>query len=333
MAEAKAPSGAALEGDRGYLLVQDKAGEVRNGIALSAVAVGVLAVSAAAIFIRLAEAPALAVAFWRNALGALVLVPFALYWRETFPRGRVLRVGIASGMALGVHFGFWISSLDYTSVAASVVLVCTQPVFVAILAYLIFGERTSLLSFFGILISLAGTAVIASDGSVGSATSLGNALALFGAIAIAVYVLIGRSLRTTGVGVLPYSIVVYASAAVTLAPAALFGGAPLWGYPAETWFWLWTVTLGPQILGHTVFNWALRYVQASIISGTILAEPVVSALLAWLILSEKPGLATLLGGAVVLLGLFLLLRGYRAPREGSAPPAEPAGKQPPPPVP
>ena len=300
-------------------MVQDKA---QGRIALSAVAVGVLAVSAAAIFIRLADAPALAVAFWRNALGAFVLVPVALYRREAFPRGRALRVGVASGVALGAHFGLWISSLDYTSVAASVVLVCTQPVFVAIFAYLVFGERTSPSSFFGILVALAGTTIIASGGSVGSATFFGNALALLGAAAIAIYVFIGRSLRTTGVCVLPYSIVVYASASATLAPAALYANAPLWGYSGETWFWLWVVTLGPQILGHTVLNWALRYVEASIVSGTILAEPVVSALLAWLALSERPGLATLLGGAVVLLGLFLLLRGYRVPPEDS-PPAEP----------
>jgi drug/metabolite transporter (DMT)-like permease len=228
-------------------------------------------------------------------------------------------------MALGAHFGLWISSLDYTSVAASVVLVCTQPVFVVILAYLVFGDRTSPMSFFGILAALVGTVVIASDVSVGSATLFGNALALLGAVAVAAYVLTGRSLRTTGgVGVLPYSIVVYASAAVALVPAALYGGVPLWGYSGETWFWLGAVALGPQILGHTVLNWALRYVEASIVSGTILAEPVVSALLAWLILSERPGLATLLGGAVVLLGLFLLLRGYRPPRAKSvAPPAEP----------
>jgi drug/metabolite transporter (DMT)-like permease len=181
------------------------------------------------------------------------------------------------------------------------------------------------LSFFGILAALAGTVVIASDVSVGSATLFGNALALLGAVAVAAYVLTGRSLRTTGgVGVLPYSIVVYASAAVALVPAALYGGVPLWGYSGETWFWLGAMALRPQILGHTVLNWALRYVEASIVSGTILAEPVVSALLAWLILSERPGLATLLGGAVVLLGLFLLLRGYRPPRAKSvAPPAEP----------
>ncbi len=137
-------------------MVQD---EVRGRHALPVVAVGVLAVSAAAIFIRLADAPALAVAFWGCALGAALLLPPAMVRRERLPRGTTLYVGLASGVALGAHFGFWISSLDYTSVAASVVLVSTQPVFVAILAYLVFGERTSPLSFAGILAALEGTAV------------------------------------------------------------------------------------------------------------------------------------------------------------------------------
>lgn len=133
--------------------------------------------------------------------------------------------------------------------------------------------------------------------------------------------MIGRSLRTTGgVGVLPYSILVYASASVTLLPAALIWNVPLWGYSGETWFWLWAVALVPQILGHTVLNWAVRYIQAAVISGAILAEPVISAVLAWLVLSERPGLATILGDAVVLAGLFFLLRGYESPEE---PPAEP----------
>ena len=293
-------------------MVQDK---VRGRLALPAVAVGVLAVSAAAILIRLAEAPAIGVAFWRCALGAALLLPPALMRRERFPRGRDLYVGVASGVALGAHFGFWISSLDHTSVAASVVLVSTQPVFVAILAYLLFGERTSPLSFAGILAALAGTAVIAGDDSVGSAALLGNALALVGAVTIAIYVLIGRSSRTGGIGVLPYSVVVYSAAALALLPVALLLEVRLWGYSGETWLWLWAITLGPQIMGHTVFNWALRYVEASVISGTILAEPVVSALLAWLILSEKPGVATVVGGAVVLSGLVLLLRGRRLPTE------------------
>jgi drug/metabolite transporter (DMT)-like permease len=293
-------------------LVQDK---VRGRYALPAVAVGVLAVSAAAIFIRLAEAPAIAVAFWRCALGAALLLPPALVRRDRFPRGRDLWVGIASGIALGAHFGFWISSLDHTSVAASVVLVSTQPVFVAILAYLIFGERTSPLSFAGILAALVGTAIIAGDDTVGSAALLGNALALAGAVTVAVYVLVGRYSRTGGIGVLPYSVVVYSAAALALLPVALVLDVQLWGYSGETWFWLWAITLGPQLMGHTVFNWALRYVEASVISGTILAEPVISSLLAWLILSETPGLPTIFGGCVVLIGLFLLLRGRRVPAE------------------
>lgn len=223
-------------------------------------------------------------------------------------------VGIASGVALGAHFGFWISSLDYTSVAASVVLVSNTPVFVAILAYLLFGEKTTLVSFAGILVALGGTAVISQDGSVGSAALLGNALAIVGALTFTVYVLIGRSQRSAAepVGVLPYSIVLYSAAALTLLPAALLSGDRLWGYSGETWFWLAAITVGPQIMGHTVFNWALRYVEASVISGTVLAEPVVASLLAWLVLSEKPGIATVLGGAIVLVGIFLLLRGRRA---------------------
>jgi drug/metabolite transporter (DMT)-like permease len=164
--------------------------------------------------------------------------------------------------------------------------------------------------------------VISAGGSVGSATFFGDMIAVIGAIIVAAYVLIGRSLRTTGVGVLPYSIVVCASVAATLALATLYANVPLWGYSRETWFWLWATTLGPQILGHTVLNWALRYVEASIISGTILAEPVVSALLAWLVLSEAPGLATAFGGGVVLAGLFFLLRGDR-PSPKDAPPVGP----------
>ena len=307
-----APQGAVVEGKRGSGLVQDKA---RGRGTLPAVAVGVLAVSSAAILIRLAEAPAVAVAFWRCALGAAVLLPPALVRGDRFPTARTLYVGVASGVALGAHFGFWISSLDFTSVAASVVLVSTQPVFVAILAYLIFGERTAPLSFAGILVAMAGTAVIAADRTIGSAALLGNVLALVGAVTVAIYVLIGRSSRTGGVGVLPYSVVVYSAAAAILLPAALAFDVPLWGYSAETWFWLTAITFGPQLMGHTVFNWALRYIEASVISGVVLAEPVVAALLAWLILFERPGLLTLLGGAVVLAGLYLLLKGRPAPKE------------------
>jgi drug/metabolite transporter (DMT)-like permease len=233
------------------------AADPRDRIALPAVFLGVLAVGAAAIFIRLADAPALGIAFWRCTFGVVALSPLAALRRERLPKGRDLWVGVLAGIALGAHFGTWIASLDYTSVAASVVLVSTTPVFVAVAAYLLLGERTTVLSFAGIVLAIAGTAVIAGGGTgIGEAAFFGNVLALLGAVAMAVYVLIGRSLRTGGVGALPYSIVGYSAAALALLPLALLSGAQLWGYSAATWFWLFVITLGPQLLGHTVLNWA-----------------------------------------------------------------------------
>lgn len=273
--------------------------------------------------IRLADAPAIAVAFWRCALAVGMLLPFALWRRDRFPSGRSLRVGMLSGVALGAHFGFWVSSLDHTSVAASVVLVSSSPVFVALIAFFAFGERTTLVSIIGILISIAGTLVITLDDSVGSAALYGNLLAIAGASTFAVYVVIGRSARTGGVGAVAYSIVTYSAASATLLVAGLLFGTRMWGFSGETWFWLGAIALGPQILGHTVFNWTLGFFEASVISGVTLAEPVVSAVLAWLVLAERPGLATVIGGGIVLVGLYLLLIGRR--REGKDAPKETTG--------
>jgi drug/metabolite transporter (DMT)-like permease len=277
-----------------------------------AVGIAVLAVSASAIFIRLADAPALAVAFWRNAMAVAVLLPVALLRREAFPQGRALLLAVAAGLALALHFGLWITSLEHTSVAASVVLVCTQPIFVALLARLFLKEHTSAAGLLGIGVAFFGAALIALDATVFASAPLGNALALGGALMVALYVLLGRRVRSEGVAVLPYAVVVYATACVGLLPTAMYSGAPLWGYDERTWLWLLAIAVGPQILGHTIFNWALRYMKAALLSGTILLEPVVSTLLAWWILAERPGSQTLAGGLVVLGGLALLLRG----REG-----------------
>lgn len=238
-----------------------------------------------------------------------MLLPVALLRRESFPKGRTLYVGLFSGVALGAHFGLWISSLDYTSVAASVVLVSSSPVFVALLAFFAFGERTSRISLAGIAVSILGTLIITLDDSVGSAAVYGNVLAILGAATFAVYVVIGRSARTGGVGAVAYSIVTYSSASVSLMVFGLLSGTVMWGFSGQTWFWLFAIALGPQILGHTVFNWTLGFFEVSVISGVTLAEPVVSAVLAWLVLGETPGLPTIIGGFVVLGGLYLLLAG------------------------
>lgn len=274
------------------------------------VGLAVLAVSAAAIFIRLAQAPALALAFWRNVAAAGLLLPVLVVTRSRLPRGRAWGPTLASAVALACHFGLWIASLDHTSVAASVVLVCTQPIFVTFLAWLFLKERTSPLGVVGILLAVAGTTVIGADSSFGASASFGNVLAIGGAVAVALYVLLGRSLRSTGeVGLWAYAVVVYGVAGALLGIVCLAVDVPLSGYSAETWAWIGAVALGPQILGHTLFNWALRYVKASVLSSTILIEPLISTLLAWAILVEVPGPLTLAGGVVVLTGVALVIRG------------------------
>lgn len=271
--------------------------------------IALLAASSSAIFIRLADAPPLAVAFWRNAIAVALLAPVVVLKWEEMPRGRTLGLGVFAGVFLAAHFGLWISSLEHTSVAASVVLVCTQPIFVAVLARLFLRESVSALAAAGILVSFAGCFVIAAADSHFEGAVLGNVLALLGAVAVAIYVLVGRNVRTGGVGFLSYSLLVYAVAALALLPVCLATGTPMSGYSTESWLWLGAVALGPNILGHTIFNWALRYLKAAVLSGTILVEPVIATWLAWVVLDETPAVATLAGGGVVLVGLGLLIKG------------------------
>lgn len=271
--------------------------------------IALIAASSSAILIRLADAPPLAVAFWRNAIAVGLLAPFLLVRREGLPIGKTFWLGAFAGVFLAAHFGLWISSLEHTSVAASVVLVCTQPIFVAILGRAFLKESVSALAVAGIVVSFVGCFVIAAADARLEGAMLGNVLALLGALAVAIYVLVGRSVRAGGVGFLPYSVLVYAVAALVLLPVCLLTDTPLFGYRTETWLWLLAVAVGPSILGHTVFNWALRYLKAAVLSGTILVEPVIATGLAWLILHEVPALQTLVGGAVVLVGLGLLVRG------------------------
>ena len=273
------------------------------------VGLAVVAISFAAILIRLADAPAVAVAFWRNFFGTLFLLPFAVLRRQQFPKGRIRVGAILAGCALAAHFGLWITSLDFTSVASSVVLVCTQPVFVALFAWLFLKEKISRTAATGIFIAVVGTFLIGTDYTFGQHALLGNMLALAGAVAIAIYVLLGRWIRTEGTTILPYAVVVYGTASVVLALVCFSTGAQMFGYSAQTWLCLILITLGPQIMGHTVFNWALRFVKAPILSGTILLEPVLSTLFAWAILSETPVMTSLVGGAVILVGLALVIRG------------------------
>lgn len=289
-----------------------------KAVVIAAVAVAIFAVSAAAILIRKAEAPPLAIAFWRNALATVFLLPLALrtgpaafraQLRPLKSSRKTAALAIASGVCLALHFGLWIPSLVYTSVAVSVVLVCTQPVFVAIFAAIVLREKTSFLGALAIAIAIGGVALIALNDDVAQGTNphLGAILALGGAVTVAFYVLVGRGLRSTGVGLYPYVIVVYSVASLTLLLACLVLDVPLLGYAPRAWGWLLAIALGPQILGHTLMNWSLEHVPAPVLSATILAEPVVSAGLAWVVLDEKLTAQTAAGDGIVLSALALLL--------------------------
>lgn len=270
-------------------------------------ATGVLSVGAAAILIRVAEAPALTLSFWRTFLGGIALLVVVLTQGRPLPRGGALVRALVAGALLGAHFWLWIASLERTSVAASVVLVCLQPVFVTIFAFVLFRERTGWRAVLGIAVALGGTALIALDvpPTGGSESTAGNLLALAGAAAIAAYVLVGR--RIAGeVDVIAYSATVSLAAAGSLLVPLLLSDRPL---PATSTSWGWVVllALGPQLVGHTALNAALARLPASIVSGSILGEPVIATGLAWVFLDERPGARTFIGSAVVLVGLFLLV--------------------------
>jgi len=286
------------------------------GVPLRAYAIlgaGVLVVSTAAIMIRYAHAdgvPSLAIAAWRLTLAALVLLPVALARSNLELRrltGRQWSLALASGAFLGAHFASWIISLEYTSVASSVALVTTNPIWIALFSWLILRERLSLRLSMAIALALGGSAAIfLADEAGGPATRpmLGNTLAVIGSLTVCGYLLIGRKLRG-GMNLLPYITIVYGCAALCLMAAALVAGVKLSGYRPFAWAMLAGLALGPQLLGHSAVNYALKHLSATVIAVAVLGEPIGSTFFAWLFFGETVGLAKLAGMGLLLGGIFL----------------------------
>jgi drug/metabolite transporter (DMT)-like permease len=272
-------------------------------------ALGVIAVSFSAVLIRWADAPGLSVALWRNTIAAAMVVPLALVrHRDEFRRLTRIEVllAVASGAMLAVHFATWIPSLSYTSVAASVVLVTTQPVWTA-LAGRAMGERLPPAALGGIVLALLGAAVVSGgDFTVSSRAAFGDLLALAGAVAAAGYFLVGRSLRQR-LSLLPYVAIVYTTCAVLLVPVVAIGGQPFTGFPLRTWGLFVLMALIPHIMGHTVFNYLLRHLQATVVAIAIMGEPVGATLLALAIFGEVPRWTAVVGGGLVLLGIYVAI--------------------------
>lgn len=295
---------------------------------------GILAVSTSSIFIRFAqrEAPSLVIAASRLTLATLILAPFALT-RHRLELARLQRrellLALLSGVFLAVHFASWISSLEFTSVASSVVLVSTSPLWVAILTPIVLKESISRWIIAGLSLALIGSVIVGISDvcSLGSASLvcppfsefvkgqafLGDILALTGAVMAAGYILIGRRLRA-GMSLTSYIFLVYGMAAVVLILIMLIAGQTPFGYSPKTYLLFLLLAIVPQILGHSSFNWALGYLSAAYVSITLLGEPVGSTILAYLILQERPGIMKIIGAILILTGILMASRRSSMPK-------------------
>ncbi|MEW6014619.1 MAG: DMT family transporter [Candidatus Zixiibacteriota bacterium] len=272
--------------------------------------VATFAVSWAAVLIKLTGAEPLPTAFYRMGFAALILaIPAVPHIRRTF---RILSPAelwllLTSGVVLGLHFAVWVTSLFYTTISNSTILVATQPMWVLLMEALILKEKIPGRSVVGMALALVGMVVISrGDFDLGEKYILGDILALIGAVCAATYLFIGRQLRSR-LDNLGYIFPVYSVSAVTLLLISLMFGENLTDYPAKSWLLFLLLALVPTVLGHSLYNWLLKYVPAHKVATTILGEPIGATILAIIFFKEIPGWWTAVGGALILAGIFVVL--------------------------
>lgn len=282
-------------------------------------AAGVLAISCGSIFARLAQQAAgvsdagfsLVICGIRLGAASLLLAPV---WRGV-PRPAALpdawRASMLAGVCMGVHFAAWITSLAYTSIVASTTLVTSTPIWVALIARVVWGERPSRRGAAGIAVAIAGALIIglAQSSSAGARPALGNGLALLGALAGAMYFLLGRRAQQAGFSVGAHAAVAYTTAAVLVAPLPWLFGAGYAGHPGMVYAWIVLMALLPQLVGHTSFNYAMRHGSPVVVSLVLLAEPIGASVLAYAVFGETIGGAVLLGAVTLLAGVALAVTG------------------------
>ncbi len=267
---------------------------------------GVISVSFAAIFIRLADAPPLVIATYRMLIAASIITPiYMVRYRSISQKmsGRDLLLVLISAFLLAVHFGLWITSLEYTSIASSVVLATSHPIFVAILSYILWKERLSKKVISGIIVALVGVTVINWGGFILSSTAfIGNMLALLSAIAIGIHLIIGRQLRER-VRLMQYLTTVYGGAALILAIAVIIMDYSFIGYSANTYFMLILLALIPQLVGHSMLNQAVRLMSVTIVATAIVGEPIGAIIWGYFILGEGITTVEIVGSLLTLGGI------------------------------
>lgn len=276
----------------------------QHRLAYPALFVAILAVSFASIFVRWSDSDPLVIAGYRMLFASLILAPFAFHERQdAVPMDRrTIGSVVLTGVVLAVHFFAFISSLSYTSVASSTLLVNFHPLIVGAASVLILKE-SSKKTVVGVAIGFVGLAVIALTG-LGTGESFGNALALLGGVMAALYILAGRMLRRT-LGIFTYAFAVYFTAAVALLGSAVMNGVPLWPYPAGEILIFLALAVVCTIFGHTVYNWSLKYLAAPVISTSLLGEPILASLLALVLLGEVPAWTVVLAAPLVIVGIGL----------------------------
>lgn len=275
-------------------------------------AVGVLGASVSAIFIVYArDAEPMAISFWRCAAGAAALLPFAIGGLRAVD-ARQLRLPAIAGVLLAAHFATWITSLELTTVAASVLLVTSSPAVVALIASWILKEHLPAIGWIGVALTVVGAGLVV-GGDLSGSRLTGNLLAVVGAITVGGYMIAGQVSRRE-LGIFEYSVITYTAASVVLLPLVVVTDSELIGYDAQTWWALLGLLVGPQLLGHTVLNFVVKDFGATVIAVAVMAEPLIAAFLAYLLFGEVPSLLIYPGAAAILIGIYLVSTRRKPPQ-------------------
>lgn len=284
--------------------------------------VGIVAISFASIFIKFCDdVPSIMIATYRLTISSIILLTIAKGRgiRFTSFSKKQLLIGVLGGFFLSLHFSFWISSLKFTSVASSVVLVTTNPIFVGLFSYLLFREKQPPELILGIILSFSGSVILAIGDSGLQGLSiqnpsflLGDVLALVGAIMTSGYLMVGSKLREE-MDVLSYISVVYTFSACFLLIASVSWGIPFTGYKASSYLYMALLAVVPQLIGHTAINWSLKHLKTSMVAITILGEPVGASILAYIIFRET--IKTFQGIGIVLIFLAIIISSRKGRKE------------------
>ncbi|SKC46994.1 DMT family transporter [Maledivibacter halophilus] len=273
--------------------------------------IGVVFVSFGSIFTKISSAPSLAIATYRLGFTSLILLPYVLMKNLNEIKGisiKNLLICLLSGIFLAFHFATWIESINHTSIASSTLLVNTHPIFIVIGSVLILKEKISKRSIITIVITLIGMIIISlGNSSIGDTMIYGDFLAVLGGFCVAGYIMIGRVARQE-LSVNSYTFIVYSSSTITLFILSLITNTPLYPYPKLDWLLFLSLAVFCTILGHSIFNWSLEYLNPAFVSTVMLGEPVFATLWAILFFKEFPSIWQILGGTVILLGIYKFIQ-------------------------